>query len=211
MKERPILFFAPMVRAIVGGRKTQTRRIVKPQPEYETTSHGVRWYRWHGTGMTDTGGIQKCLPANSPYGQPGDRLWVRETLRCRKNGEWEYGADHQLIQMDQGDERVPQMIAWAHHKEGGTCVSIHMPRWASRITLEVTGVRVERVQEIRETDARCEGVEGQATHGHFREGRRDPYIGYCGPFQTLWDSINAKRAPWASNPWVWVIEFKRLP
>lgn len=173
MKERPILFSGEMVRAILDGRKTQTRRVIKPQGEPYT--------------IEDVD-VLKC-----PYGIPGDRLWVRETfadLRGMGFGhKWAYRAD-----TPEGSEsdriRIGYGVRWKP--------SIHMPRWASRITLEITDIRVERVQDITYIDAKAEGVE-------YEKGYTDPREA----FATLWNSINAKRDyGWAMNPWVWIIEFK---
>ena len=171
MKERPILFSGQMVSAILDGRKTQTRRIVKPQP------------------------IASRNLVHLPY-RVGQRLWVRESCRPRQTGTVYYRADSYDYHYDEirAGGTVPQ---WRP--------SIHMPRWASRITLEIVAVRVERLQEITEDDAKAEGCQ-PITH---EDGAVD-----CGTrktmFAKLWDEINAKRAPWASNPFVFVIEFKRF-
>lgn len=236
MKERPILFSSPMVRAILEGRKTQTRRVVKPQP---TLDHGLVF---EGIALGKFGAVSDSVIA-CPYGTIGDRLWVRETWRV---GAWliedgmvavDYKADGLsrrswllVRDEDQFDRLVEQSCADA--KAAGLKMgydenytwgpgnspcrwrpSIHMPRWANRITLEITGIRVERVQEITEEDARAEGI----TDGGCLEcGNHEP-CGCSNPnpdardaFIYLWDSINSKRHPWASNPWVWVIEFRRL-
>lgn len=162
MKERPILFSGPMVRAILDGRKTQTRRVVKPRQ-----------------GMLDDWTGLPC-----PYGKPGDRLWVRETCYFEQpHGEVIYRADP-------GSEKAldPEFtgLRWRP--------SIHMPRWASRITLEIVNVRVERLQDIRVDDARAEGVTAKwPVHG----------------FRNLWQSINGFGS-WDANPWVWVVEFRNM-
>lgn len=179
MKEKPILFSSPMVKAILDGSKTQTRRVIKPQPIW-IGDPSVQFK----TQDCNPKGIIKC-----PYGQPGDRLWVREkfsypTGYSYVGGIW-YWADGQP---DKGD--------WIKPKP-----SIHMPRWASRITLEVVSVRVERLQDISESDSRAEGV-------RYSEEEIRPYT--CA-FVDLWDSINAKLGyGWDVNPWVWVVEFKRV-
>jgi len=176
-----------MVRAILAGTKTQTRRIVKPQPAYETISQDVRWYRWRGRGMTDPEGIKKCLPPNCQYGQPGDRLWVRETFLTRCAGEFTcYRADAGLVE-----------AAGFGAMYGGWTPSIFMPRARSRITLEVTGVRVERLQEISASDAWAEGVP------------HSPDVDPVHEYQDIWESINGADS-WDSNPWVWVVEFAYL-
>ena len=167
MRERPILFSAPMVRAILAGTKTQTRRVCKGQRELSNV-HDFQ--------------IDRC-----PYGQLGDRLWVRETwLRHSVNvpNDYLYRADHP----DDGT------IGPAH---GGWKPSIHMPRWASRITLEITDVRVERLQDISARDAWAEGITPSPDV--------DPYHEY----RDLWESINGPGS-WDANPWVWAVSFKRI-
>lgn len=196
MSEKPIIFSADMVRAILEGRKTQTRRVVKPQP-----SGGLRWnavvVNGHG-GWTDMHGD----PRGCPYGKTDCRLWVRET--------WGYSAALPTSAHYTRDDSTwcayPDMRGYkADDPPGNWCwkPSIHMPRWASRITLQVTDVRVERVQDISEADAMAEGV--VAWH--------DTVDGtvYRPEFHLLWDSINATRGfGWSANPWVWVIEFERV-
>jgi hypothetical protein len=183
MKERPILFSAPMVRAILERRKTQTRRIMKPQP------YGFLFQK----PVKSLGGAEiKC-----PYGQTGDRLWVRETWgtdapnldTCRRGVESDglfYGP-YYAADADWFDNHTVRMRP-----------SIHMPRWASRITLEITNVRVERLQDISREDAIAEGTPPPDA----AYSMRDSYM-------MLWESING-RGSWATNPWVWVIEFKRF-
>ncbi len=214
MRERPILFSAPMVRAILAGTKTQTRRVVKPR---------------HGGVVIAPGGSDIALEERGeghirtnlcPYGQPGDRLWVRETF-CpiypqdpHYNGgrpiEYDYAATYKH------GSRLGDLIGvkkiWKP--------SIHMPRLASRILLEVTAVRVERLLEISPDDAIREGIESWIEAG----GEvHSPYPGFDGQypdkdgkvtvsparlaFCSLWESINGA-GTWAANPWVWVIEFK---
>jgi hypothetical protein len=199
LSERPILFNGPMVRAILAGTKTQTRRLVKPQP--------AEWLDTHEPTI---------LPAACPYGVPGDRLWVRETWSAplkRDGSGYEsagvlYRADPLWDGMSHGD------FGWDWKP------SIHMPRWASRLTLEVTDVRVQRLQDINEEDAKAEGVTPYTPpHGNISLEQTVPGPGFDGcrlgdqphrlPFADLWDSINAKRAPWDSNPWVWAVTFRR--
>jgi len=176
VKERPILFSGPMVRAILAGRKTQTRRVVKPQH----IPAGVRTLRWENQDAAELQHSARC-----PYGVPGDRLWVRET--------WQPGPDDCVYYRADND---PNENQWKP--------SIHMPRWASRITLEVVSVRVERVQDIGHIGAKAEGVEICDY-----DGRLLPWQRQIGNFQKLWDSINGKGS-WGSNPWVWVVEFRRV-
>jgi hypothetical protein len=211
-RERPILFSGPMVRAILDGRKTQTRRVVKPQPTEHPGMNCRRlmFYDRKGRECLDES-FDPPHPLGSlaatlcPYGAPGDRLWVRETLKANDNGEWYYAADNTPIQFTQDDPRFSQSIMWAHHKdEADTCVSIHMPRFLSRLTLEVVNVRVQRLNEITPADAIAEGIPPAANSQTIDCDTANPVHG----FRSLWDSINAKRAPWAGNPWVWVVEFR---
>jgi hypothetical protein len=210
-RERPIIFSGEMVRAILEGRKTQTRRIVKPQPEgIEAPEEGFIHLSDDGL----LGGRQRYLcgdpenpgvdvewwefPVRCPHGIPGDRLWVRETFWQECN-----------VGMTVSEEIVSEWISEAHYeypgrrRRGNSCgkrPSIHMPRWASRILLEVADIRVERLQGIRETDAMAEGV---------TPANSEWDACYTDAFIRLWDSINAKRGfGWDVNPWVWVIEFK---
>ena len=200
MKERPILFSAPMVRAILAGEKTQTRRIIKPQPD----SRGLRlthiWEDWHGRSI-------KC-----PYGDIGDHLWVREAFVWtwnEKANKWDafYKADGDYVYDDRGPAR------WKP--------SIHMPRFISRITLEVTGVRVERLGDISNMDAISEGVLTLDKRDYFPElydeqgvwkrefGKPIPGPSLRQLFERLISSIHGVDI-WDINPWVWVIEFKKI-
>lgn len=191
MKERPIMFSSPMVRAILEGRKTQTRRVVR-QPRRKD---GAKL-------LPDL--LQKIGVGHAcPYGVPGDRLWVRETLKRGwmphlLTGEptgadrAEYAADGEPVLLELDFD-----AAWQWQRP--TLPAIHMPRWASRLTLEVLSVRVERLQAISEEDALAEGLDDCPACDSARD-----------EFRAVWDSINADRAPWASNPWVWVVEFRRL-
>lgn len=205
MKERPILFSGEMVKAILNGRKTQTRRVISPQPP-----EGYKWTGWilSTTGSnSDVGKAQwnfgdttminlirrpshkvRCL-----FGAIGDRLWVRETWYQITNKDFSKG---QIIYRTDGWEREDKgFMGWKP--------SIHMPRWASRITLEITGIRAERVQNISEDDCWHEGISLARVPTNT--------VGYRDIYQELWDSLNAKRGySWESNPWVWVIEFKRI-
>lgn len=189
MKERPILFSGPMVRAILAGEKTQTRRIVKPQPDAQLFSinSGPEWTYPDrlDPDEPDWDRVRLC-----PYGQPGDRLWVREAWHLWGPPERQY-VDYRATCPD------ADQLSWKP--------SIHMPRAYSRISLEVTAVRVERVQDISEADAKAEGVHGIA--------RTLPYSGddlASVAFSGLWQEVNGKRYPWESNPWVWAVEFKRI-
>ena len=218
MKERPILFSGPMVRAILEGRKTQTRRIMKPQPtdaflpevgEYQRTLVDRKDGEQFPDPVVRFGASDEAEDYPCPYGQPGDRLWVRETWAprgvnpvYRPDGKFgaaviEYRADgtratwnHDPIQRIKDDWRP----------------SIFLPRWASRITLEVTAVRVERLQDISENDAKAEGVEN--ANSFVGIGADDDAANRYA-YRELWESINGAGS-WAENPWVWVIEFRRV-
>jgi hypothetical protein len=189
MKERPILFSAPMVRAIREGRKTMTRRVVK--------GRALDWL--DEVGFTPDFVASKDN-AMCPYGKPGDRLWVRET--------WQ-GPLYDEPLTDEDDIYTP---AFCVYKADGVpkpefinsddemvCrwrPSIHMPRWASRITLEIVSVRVERLRDISMDDVFAEGCMLSTSKDEPRD------------FQNLWESISGAGS-WAANPWVWVVEFKR--
>lgn len=247
-KERPILFSGPMVRAILDGRKTQTRRIVKPNHLEMVEAVLVTNGQW----VFET--LDYSL--TTPYGKPGDSLWVRESWRI---GAWnEYGefcidyiADNsarkewlrcydgdmferlQMQSTDDCDKSDIKMVdgGWTWKPGESPCrvrPSIHMPRWASRITLDITGVRVERLQDISKEDAMAEGLKcltkdlptykygipdrdelpGNDDFGWpWEEWKVDPRKSY----KTLWEKINGPGS-WDTNPWVWVIEFSvRLP
>lgn len=190
MKERPILFNGEMVRAILEGRKTQSRRPCKFEADK------VYWYKGEtvpkGTyeGFVREAGAPFSLPIKSPFGKAGDRLWVRETFNIGWCEKIIFKADCKGTAKDVGYEREP---IWTP--------SIHMPRNASRITLEVTNVRVERLQDISEDDARKEGAKGVFLGHNDPEG--DDYT-YRAAFKDLWNSVYKN---WHANPWVWVIDF----
>lgn len=215
MKERPILFSAPMVRAILEGRKMQTRRICKGARELSCAAD------WQ---------LDQC-----PCGQCGDRLWVRETWRHTASTldearaltedilsgtavDYRATSADELVAEGMGRADAEECVQWERWRP-----SIHMPRWASRITLEITGVRVERLQDMEgqgpypgESDALAEGVNA-IHHGdgayYYSAFRDEPHPkNWCDPadaFRELWESINGAGS-WAANPWVWVIEFKRV-
>ena len=203
MNKRQILFSAPMVRALLTGTKAQTRRIVKVltgeahHPPYEP----VLWIS-----------EDECVPINSPeaiarcpYGQPGDQLWVREQFQFYRP----FAGDVTTIPIFYADiDHCGQCPAIIDGREifvsprGPWKPSIHMPRKVSRITLEITGVRVERVQDISEEDARAEGVLPTPLQRSFHTWGRCLY-------EKLWEQINGPNS-WDANPWVWVIGFKRV-
>jgi hypothetical protein len=209
MKERPILFSAPMVRAILEDRKTVTRRIVKRAmiaPAQFGLPLRVFDERYIGVEL-------RC-----PYGQPGDRLWVRETARVESESINHVNPSkswHSIDYRAGGSSsvrsgRVPKWFpSCSFNKDGQQRwqSAIHMPRWASRITLEVTGVRVERLQDITREGAASEGM-CMDLDGTLPEWfRRDRWPEEN--FAALWDQINGESA-WHANPWVWVVEFKRV-
>lgn len=229
IKERPILFSAPMVRAILDGRKTQTRRIVKDHPgiAFEIGSYHKALTDRHGEqypACTESFGIYSndgSWSIECPYGQPGDRLWVRETC-CSDGWSVHYAADNDHREF--GDTRYDDVIK-LHHYSGGfskQVPSIHMPRWASRIDLEITGIRCERLNCISESDAVCEGIDTDGvicgtkipaykTYGRMGElGQVTRYPIWS--FETLWGSIHAADGPhgWNANPFVWVVEFQKV-
>lgn len=194
VKERPIIFGGEMVRAILDERKTQTRRVVMRQPPEDRPRHC--WFDAPIYGWTwDTEPTADWFKVRCPYGRPGDRLWVRETWATS------IGTGEQRVMYKAGKE------GGYGEPEYGWKSPIFMPRWASRITLEITDVRAERVQDTSIEDVLAEGIKevrGQHSGEHWREGTG-------GEFVRLWDSINVKRGfGWESNPWVWAITFKRI-
>lgn len=220
MIERPILFSAPMVRAILEGRKTQTRRVVK-LPITATKDLGDEEYDGPQQFFVENGKIRTPLRYGSrevlsPHGGPGDRLWVREawaTLSFAPYGAHEiaelaYRADdarhhrHVTLTQEQFDPYIGRRF------RSGWRPSIHMPRWASRLTLDVLSVRVERLQDISEEDAKAEGVEPEDVPPGFLDSRNLDPTTYRGAFAALWSVINGPES-WDLNPWVWVVEFKR--
>jgi hypothetical protein len=221
-----------MVRAILDGRKTVTRRIVKPQPKTyrDFLGDGIVF----GIEDKERPWVLRCLGSSNfadlycPYGRPGDRLWVRETWGYR-GAAWTLGEEHKTVWIEYAADGSQADIQRPKDDESGipqprdirpdedyvddyyngyltrywkqNRPSIHMPRWASRITLEVTGVRVERLQDISEADAHAEGIPGDLLH---RAQGWSPRA-----FQLLWELINGAES-WNTNPWVWVVEFRRI-
>ncbi|MBN6728502.1 hypothetical protein [Burkholderia multivorans] len=217
MIERPILFNGPMVRAILEGRKTQTRRVVRHQPpgatrEVFTFHHpDPRTHYWAFDGGSLLDWSHPC-----PQGEIGDRLYVRETWQHSNHPFGPYESDCLVFyRADYLDDPLgPDLERSADGIRREWRPSIHMPRAAARITLEITGVRVERLQHISESDARAEGVTIEERHkvgyclGGSRGADRPPSIR---AFHDLWDSLNAARGHgWDVNPWVWRIEFRRI-
>lgn len=208
---KPITFNAEMVRALLDGRKTQTRRPFKIQPpikwdkcEAVRNDNGfiLTWDFYNSKDRYDHGYVNK----KQTIGKVGDRLWVKEALKFHDGRDgWCYRVDRHEVSLNRDDPNVPEMRAWAHHKQSDHCQAQHMPQWASRITLEITGVRVERVQEISLEDAEAEGIKNKYLCGHLMSG--NPYSAH--PFSKIWDPIyKEKGLGWDANPWVWVIEFE---
>jgi hypothetical protein len=228
MKEHPILFSGEMVRAILAGRKTVTRRVIKPQPDIDTDT---RW-RYDGIDAEDGGhwiellssdGMPtekyKCVADKCPYGEVGDRLWVREKFRLV---DFEYVDDWNASVQCGADMELGPRLHDLDDDSGiktGWRPSIHMPRAASRITLEITDVRVERLQDITEDDAISEGMllyhewetaEYKKVVNEAHENGTKPPLGFSPRqrFIHLWDALYAKRGyGWNTNPYVWVISF----
>lgn len=208
MKERPILFTAAMVRALLDGRKGQTRRIVTPQPEVSAQGNLMGdWLRKPLDGLI----LPKLqdITIHCPYGVAGDHLWVREAWRTTGDG----GRVDDMPPRDLQPHTVwyeADGVAPADQCVGKYRPAMFMPRWASRITLEVTGVRVEQLQAINERDASAEGVVPTWSDGI--PIQHDCTGDLCRPrFRELWDSLNDARGyGWDTNPWVWVVEFKRI-
>ncbi len=222
MIEHPRLFSAEMVRAILDGPKTQTRRVVKPQPlERETRcSNPFQWNRVESVGeffdiMSDN--PLGVFTVKCPYGNAGDRLWVRETWRLPVAFDEQSPTQVADKALDAGYRRPwapikfevdgrmdnPHLLKDFGGAWGKTRVSIHMPRWASRITLEITGVRVERLNAITTEDAIAEGIDSDGGDDAHRNRSS------VENFRHLWESINGKGS-WATNPWVWVVSFKQV-
>lgn len=219
MRERPILFSGAMVRAILEGRKTMTRRVVKPVPS-DVWGHGVitntRSTKFGKFCVHMRGEFCGDVHVECPYGTPGDRLWVRETFWHREVFHADYLMDYRYCATEPTAPGSTDAADY-HTLEGywRKIPSIFMPRDASRITLEVTGVRVERLLEISEQDAIAEGVERvrYAIEPHdagFRDYLGDVVLRSARhSFETLWVHINGRES-WEANPWVWVVEFRKV-
>ena len=210
MKQRPIIFSSEMVKAILEGHKTQTRRVIKPQP---ILFEGREW-RWAGAGWSASMNFVPILPGHSiesrcPYGKPGDLLWVRERFRelidlgvgtNSSSNYYEYKADRKPDSIDFNPD-----VKWKP--------SIHMPHEASRIFLAVVEVRVEKLQEISDEDCIAEGILSGDDWSELDDHRLNKvvFLTARSAYEALWNEINAKRGfSWKDNPWVWVIEFKML-
>lgn len=222
VRERPILFSGPMVRAILEGRKTQTRLVVKPQPTRKAFGVPTDPDDWvwshrgapHWSTVSNRPNGPEGYASECPFGQPGDRLWVRETWTLLRRDHWsdpakprdwlcpwmKYGptrnaCSYRACCIDEDSERCREELGYSWRP------SIHMPRWASRLTLEITDVRVERLQDITEEDAIAEGAQCAGVPASLTNR---------GAFAKLWEHTNGNGA-WSVNPWVWVVKFRKLP
>jgi len=222
-KPRPILFSTDMVRAILAGTKTQTRRVVKPQPHSygtEIIDSGRPWFkgkgRWHNRFVVseDPKRYEIASTHDCPYGKVGDVLWVRETFYLEK---YFNGLGEGFFPKYKADFNEPVGWNWKP--------SIHIPRWAARIWLQITELRIERLQDITEEDAIAEGIEelniySFTIYKDYTKGSTIDGFQYApNSYKSLWDSINYTKptancllptANWENNPWVWVIKFKVL-
>ena len=190
VREHPLLMCGPLVCQTLKDLKTMTRRVVKPQPIHRAikADDGL----WYDADCTNPGHLLKC-----PYGEVGSRLWVRETwasdIAGCQNGIT-YRADH----IDPSGDGPANPIKWRP--------SIFMPRWASRLTLEITDIRVERLQEIQWPDVIREGFKDPRRC----EKRIDRETGLVAQFRELWAKLNGAKSPWENNSWVWVISYRRI-
>jgi len=231
MKERPILFSGPMVRAILEGRKTVTRRVMKPQPTVCNRPGLDPGHWWPSRAhqhmlhvenelQNGEGGWEGLAEHACPYGETGDRLWVRETWipDPEDDGSWGYmqwsgckGSPlTDIPKRFQKPEHCIHRATWS----GSDLLwrpSIHMPRWACRILLEITAVRVERLQDISGDQAEAEGVDSSMCRQFLETSpsRHECNEAVIHGFAGLWASINGDDS-WRANPWVWVVEFKRV-
>ena len=233
MTDRPVLFNGVNVCRIFDGRKTQTRRIVRPRnvghtvlaPDWQTSPRTFADGRADGCGQYlhvpyQSTNDKVYRPEHSPYHdvvlrvgapwEPGDTLWVRETWRLVGGDSPENERDGLRSGIYQRADVVYRADRPEEGKEWGWRPSIYMPRWACRLRLRVTAVRAERLQDISHDDIRAEGIECHScpVYGLMCEG---PCLKLHEAWATGWDMINGKRGPWASNPWVWALTFERLP
>lgn len=226
MRAHPILFSTDMVQAIIAGKKMQTRRMVKKQPNIKAThfEYSPAWklkpwvaeFQYHDSPCWEITDNYKC-----PYGEPGDVLWVRETWT--KGCEWDGTGAQPPLRYYYRANNDWKGLDWWHEKTDTISdspswkPSIHMPKAAARIWLEITDIRVVRLQDITEEDAIAEGIEGMevAEDGHLVMKWRDYtstdgwYYNLVESFKSLWFSINGPDS-WANNPWLWVVSFKVL-
>lgn len=220
--ERPIIMNGKGVKAILDGRKTQTRRPIKPQPSGWLTSGREPWNingdRWGFARKMTVGGVRSAHIDNTimcPFGQPGALLWVRETFAVHAHNDRipPKGLANVALREYRDGQKLGSHVRHRTWHRGRWRPSIHMPKWAARLWLRVTDVRVERLQDISVDDVESEGYDTYCCSGFDNglptcgcEGR--PFMG--SEFPNDWDSIYAKRGfGWDANPWVWVIEFER--
>lgn len=208
--ERPIIFSAPMVRAILDGRKTQTRRVRGLESAYDNrrpfllmgpplSDHGIP----HGGSAAYFLNGHRDIAYICPYGKEGDRLWVRESIYQSSAGRWCYMEDSSYLQGDIPDEWRGKVALKK------VIPSIHLPRWASRILLEITCIRVERLQDISEDDATAEGILFNGDYDLWWDYLREQWfcVDPIDSFASLIRKIDGSET-WEKNPWVWVVEFK---
>lgn len=228
-KEMPITFSNSMVNALLAGKKNQTRRIIKisTQMNLDMLNPAPK----HGRAFAHFSDYEKAICINIPYGKVGDRLWVRETYMpdAPRDGSWGdvefYDCNMSPISMIpkkyQKSEHCIYRADWKGQELVGWKPSIHMPRWASRITLEITGIRIERLLDITEDDAKAEGIfwtdYGKNKYQQQQPGwywdkstSSDQCLGSARhAYGNLFEKINGPGS-WDKNPWVWVVEFKRV-
>lgn len=207
MNSTPILFNSDMVRAILSGTKTQTRRAIKPK------KHGVIV----GSGCVNGIAIERINEYEfstvlCPFGTVSDQLWVRETCSAHERVSDHldgvlYNADNEWIPIENTQAAADQWVSLNYYrgKRGALVPSIHMPKWASRITLQITNVRIERLNDISESEAQDEGAQRGCYHLY---SGTEPES-YRQAFASLWERVNGAGS-WNINPWVWVIEFEVL-
>ena len=220
VRERPILFSGEMVRAILAGRKTQTRRLVRGQKRVvdgATIFDSPPWAANDAAVYEDGAKMLRC-----PYGAPGDRLWVQESHTLElTGGSWvrvETHVDWERHVVEVDFETLEKLSAQKTVRNRSGRPGRFMPRWASRITLEVVSVRAERLHDIAEEDARAEGVRPFfetlgptiSREQTITTGERAADAEHRAGFALLWDELNEGRATWKSNPWVWRVEFRRM-
>ncbi|MCY1043303.1 hypothetical protein OV208_18445 [Corallococcus sp. bb12-1] len=228
MRERPILFSGLMIRALLDGRKAVTRRLLKPQPAPNAPHDGgTTWVYRSKDGLHVPCGtvghltVAEKMGLRCPYGQPGDRLWVKETWRPEASSMghrigWKltYAADDAVLFSDLA--RVDASWRCPKAAKNGNVTPLFMPRWASRLTLDVAAVRVERLHDITEEDSRAEGVQRLLEANGWRNYEPEPafesvsyHLTARESFASLWRSINGPES-WDANPWVWRVEFRRV-
>lgn len=226
IKERPILFSGPMVRAILDGRKTQTRRIVKDGAipfEGDKCQPSKLPGCWDFWSTEHPKASLRNLPLDYAYGLTGDHLWVRETWEPLEFNDHEVGVVYAATPTE--GTRQKNAVRWVHvgedealkwqHRSGKKFPGIHMPRWASRLTLEITGIRVERLQAISAADILNEGAVERAHYDKILgKSPISAFDGCCYPdlislWAAGWEKINGKGS-WKENPWVWALTFRRV-